>query len=113
MAGDVPARAVASVGKEGAGAGEVLFGLLGVKLVFDFVVFEGNGEKAIAVDAAGGGARGGVVHSELKPQRVAEINDEEQGERGEEYAASDVAEGRRGIGESCLVKWSWDSSCKN
>ena len=100
MAGDVPARAVSSVGKEGAGAGEVLFGLLRIELVFDFVVFEWNGEKSIAVDAAHGGARGRVVHSELKPQRVAEINDEEQGERGEEYAASDVAEGQRRIGKS-------------
>jgi len=40
------------------------------------------------------------VHAKLKPKKVAEINDEEQGERGEEYAASDVAERRRGIGES-------------
>jgi hypothetical protein len=67
VAGDVPARADSGVGKEGTHAGEVLFGLLGVKLVFDFVVFEWNGEKSIAVDAAGGGARGGVMHANLKP----------------------------------------------
>lgn len=100
MAGDIPARAVSGVGEERAGAGEVLFGLLRVKLVFDFVVFEGNGEKAIAVDAAGGGARGGVVHTELKPKKVAEIDEQEQDERREEDAARDVAERRRGIGES-------------
>ncbi len=99
MAGDVPARAVSGVREEGAGAGEVLFGLLRIKLVFYFVVFEWNGEKAIAMDAGGGGAGSGVVHAKLKPKKVAEINDEEQGERGEEYAASDVAEGQRGIRE--------------
>jgi len=100
VAGDVPARAVSGVGKKGAGTGEILFGLLRVNLVFDFVVFEWNGEKSIPVDAAGVGAGSGEVHAKLKPKKVAEINDEEQGERGEEYAASDVAERRRGIGES-------------
>src|SRR5208337_4207976 len=99
VAGDVPAWADSGVGKEGAHAGEVLFGLLRVNLVIDFVVFERNGEKAIAVDAAGGGAHGGVVHAELKPEKVAEIDEQEQGERREEYTASHVAEERRGIGE--------------
>jgi hypothetical protein len=100
VAGDIPARADSGMGKKGAGAREVLFGLLGVKLVFDFVVFERNGEKAKAVDAAGGGARSGVMHAELKPKKVAEIDEQEQGERREEYTAREVAEGRRGIGES-------------
>jgi hypothetical protein len=77
VARDVPAWTVSGVRKEGAGAGKVLFGLLGVKLVFDFVVFEWNGEKAIAVDAAGGGASSGVVHAELKPKKVAEIDEQE------------------------------------
>lgn len=94
MAGDVPARAVSGVGEERAGAGEVLFGLLRVNLVFDFVVFQWNGEKTDAVDAAGGGADSGVVQAELKPKKVAEIDEQEQGERREEYAARDVAEGR-------------------
>ena len=88
------------MGKERAGAGEVLFGFLRVKLVFDFVVFEWNGEKAKAVDAAGGGACSGIVHAELKPKRVAKIDEQKQGERREEDAARDMAEGRRGIGES-------------
>ena len=88
------------MGEEGAGAGEVLFGLLGVKLVFDFVVFEWNGEKADAVDAAGGEAGGGVVHAELKPEKVSEIDEQEQGERREEYAARDMGEGGRGVGGS-------------
>ncbi len=100
MAGDVPAGADSGVGKEGEDAGEVLFGLLGVNLVIDFVVFERNGEKAIAVDAAGGGAGGGVVHAELKPKIVAEIKEQEQSEGCEEHTASHVAEERRGIGES-------------
>src|SRR5208337_1841637 len=100
VARDVPARADSGVGKEGAHAGEVLFGLLGVNLVIDFVVFERNGEKAIAVDAAHGGADGGVVHAELKPEKVAEIDEQEQGDHREEYAAKDMAEGRRGIGGS-------------
>jgi hypothetical protein len=46
------------------------------------------------VDAAGGGADSGVVQAELKPKKVAEIDEQEQGERREEYAARDVAEGR-------------------
>jgi len=100
VADDVPARTDSGVGKERAGAGEVLFGFLRVKLVFDFVVFEWNGEKAKAVDAAGGGARSGIVHAELKPKRVAKIDEQKQGERREEDAARDMAEGRRGIGES-------------
>ena len=86
------------MGKEGEDAGEVLFGFLRVNLVIDFVVFERDGEKAIAVDAAGGGAGGGVVHAKLKPKIVAEITEQEQSERCEEYMASHVAEER--IGES-------------
>ena len=100
MAGDVPARAVSGVGEERASAGEVLFGLLRVKLVFDFVVFERNSEKTDAVDAAGGGAHGGVVHTELKPKKVAEIDEQEQDERHEEDAAREVGKEGRGIGES-------------
>jgi len=98
VAGDVPAGADSGVGKEGEDAGEVLFGLLRVNLVFDFVVFERNGEEAYAVDAAGGRAYSGVVHAKLKPEKVAEIDEQEQGQRREEYTASHVAEER--IGES-------------
>lgn len=94
VAGYVPAWADAAMGKEGANAGKVLFRLLGVNLVFDFVVFQWNGEKTDAVDAAGGGADSGVVQAELKPKKVAEIDEQEQGERREEYAAREVAEGR-------------------
>ena len=96
VAGDVPARADSGVGKEGAHAGEVLFGLLRVNLVFDFVVFEWNGKEADAVDAAGGRAYSGVVRPELKPKIVAEIDEQEQGQRREEYTASHVAEERIG-----------------
>jgi len=88
------------VGKKGAGTGEILFGLLRVNLVFDFVVFELNGQEADAMDAAGGGARRGVVRAELKPEKVAKIDKQEQNERREEYATNDAAEGRRGIGGS-------------
>lgn len=84
MAGDVPARLDAGVREEGTRAGEVLFGLLRVNLVFDFVVFQWNGEKADAVDAAGGGAGSGIVHAELKPEKVAEIDEQKQAERREE-----------------------------
>ncbi len=86
--------------KERAHAGEVLFGLLRVDLVIDFVVFERNGEKAIAVDAAHGGAGGGVAHAELKPKKIAEVDEQEQGDHREEYTAKDMAEERRGASES-------------
>ena len=100
VARDVPARAYAAVREKGADAREVFFGFLCVNLVFDFVVFELNGEKPDAVYAAAGGTRSGVVHAELKPKRVAEIDEQEQSERREEYTASDVAKVQRGIGES-------------
>jgi len=99
VASDVPARAASGVGKEGTHTRNIFLGFLGVKLVFDFVVFEWNGEKAIAVDAAHGGPRSGVVYAELKPKKVTEINEQEQGERREEDTARDVVEGRRGIGK--------------
>ena len=97
MPRDVPARPDARVREQGAHTGEILFRFLRVNLVFDFVVFQGNSEKTDAVDAAGGRARGGVVHAELKPKKVAKIDEQEQGERGEEDAAEDMAERVRGV----------------
>ena len=83
VAGDVPARADAAMGEEGADTGDVFFGLLRVNLVINFVVFEWNGEKAITVDAADAGAQSGIVHAKLQPKKVAEIDEQEHDKHGE------------------------------
>jgi len=50
VAGDIPTGFVIGVGKEGAGAGDVFFGMSFVELVFGLVSLLGNGEHADAMN---------------------------------------------------------------
>jgi hypothetical protein len=70
VAGYVPAGAIAGVGEEGVGAGEVFFRVDGVDLIFDFVVFFGDGQHADAVDGAGGWAKLGETGTQRVPRKV-------------------------------------------
>jgi len=52
VAGDVPARAAASMGKERVAAGQIFFRLVGIDLEIDLVVFYRDGEKTDAMNGA-------------------------------------------------------------
>ena len=68
-----------------AGAGDVFFGSDGVELVFGFVGFAGNGEKANAVDGGVGGAQARNREAGVVPSHVDGIGDEkQQGERSDD-----------------------------
>jgi hypothetical protein len=78
VAGDVPAGAVVGVGEEGAGAGDVFFGMNGVDLIFHFVAFVGNEEHADAMDGGSGSSELGSGEAEMVPGEIHGIDDEKQ-----------------------------------
>ena len=82
----VPARAHASLGKQGMRAGNVFFRLLRINFIVHLVVLERYGEKADTVDAAGRGACGGKEVADVEPESVTQIDDYESHKCGEECA---------------------------
>ncbi len=66
------------VRKKCTGARNVFFGSDGVDLVFDFVAFVGNGEKAGSVNGAIGEAEPGNGEARVVPSEVNRISDEKE-----------------------------------
>ena len=83
MARNVPAGIETAVREKCAGTGDVFFRLHSVDLVFGFVSFIGNGEKADVVNGRVGGTQPGNGEPSVVPGEIHRIGDEkEQCERG-------------------------------
>jgi len=93
----VPAGIVGGVGEEGAGAGDVFFGLDGVNLVFGFVAFVGDGEQADAMDGGVGGTELGNGEAQVIPGDVDGVHNKgEENDSGGD-AHQEASAGRRGV----------------
>jgi hypothetical protein len=96
VAGDVPAGAGVGVGKKRASAGNVLFGMDGVDLVFHFVAFVGDEEYADTMDGGSGSSEPGSGEAEVVPGEIHGIdNEKESCDRSSE--THDESEAGRGL----------------
>jgi hypothetical protein len=86
VARNVPAGIVIGVREKGAGAGDIFFGLHGVDLVFGFVSFVGNCQKANAVDGGVGHAKPGNGETRVVPSEVHCVGDEKKEGERRDYA---------------------------
>lgn len=85
MAGDVPARILIGVGEQGAGAGDILFGMDFVDFVLGLVALVGNREHPDAVDGRVGDAESGYGQAKVIPSEVHGIDNKTQSnQRGAE-----------------------------
>ena len=98
VARDVPARIATGVRKKCARARNVFFGLNGVDLIFGFVSFVGNGEKADTVDGGVGRAKPGNGEARVVPGEVNRIDDEKEERERRDYAENQAGAGRGVIG---------------
>ena len=105
VAGDVPAGFLIGVGEQGAGAGDVFFGMDFVELVFGFVAFFGNREHANPMDGGTGSAERGSREAEVVPGQVHGIDDEEEERKRGDSAGDETNRGRglrlRGHSDFC------------
>jgi hypothetical protein len=88
---------MAALRENGMAAGYVFLGVGGVHFVVGFVAFGGDGEKADAVNGAGGRAELGHRHAKLVPGKVDEIAKNAESDDGEEKATN----GKRAGGGRC------------
>jgi hypothetical protein len=98
VAGDIPAWIETAVREECAGAGDVFLRLHGVDLVFGFVSFVGNGEKADAVDGRVGHAEPRNGEARVVPGEVNRIDDEKEKRERRDDAENQAGAGRSVIG---------------
>jgi hypothetical protein len=83
----VPTGFVAGLGKDRMAAGDVLLGAVGVNFVVNFVAFRRDGQQANAVDRAGGRSQLGNQDADFIPAKIDEIDQHEQDDNDNHYAA--------------------------
>lgn len=98
VAGDIPARAIAGVGKEAVDTRHIFLRAIGVDLVFDFIVFLRNGQDASAMDGALGGAQFRAEDAQLVPGKIQKVQKQEEPEEHQGYAAYQRLRGAAGAG---------------
>jgi hypothetical protein len=97
MARDIPAWIETAVREKRAGAWDVFFGLHSIDLVFNFVAFVGNGEKADTMNRGVGRANPGNGKAQVVPGEVHRIGDKEKGrESSEQRGESSVRPEKNG-----------------
>lgn len=88
VASDIPARAIAGVGKEGVDTGHIFLGAIRVDLVFDFIVFLRDSQDASAMDGALGEAQFRGEDAQLVPGKIQKIKKQEEPEEHQAQAAN-------------------------
>jgi hypothetical protein len=82
----VPAGAITAAPKKRVAAGKVFFGSQGVDLIFDLVVFSGDGKNPEAMNGAGGRTKLRKLKAQFEPCEVREIKEQKQRDKGKQDA---------------------------